>query len=369
MNITIDNYEEYFLLLADNELNQAEEAVVKKFAAQHPHLLEELKLLFSCRLDASDMPSFPKETLIRPTIWNVENPAPLHTQMLSLLDNELSHAEEQQLKEQIAASPVLQTEWSTLQKAKLPADAVFYPDKKDLYRQHQIRPMVWMRRAAAAAAIVFLTWMLWPAATNNGPLTSVVAVVPESNQPVPVSVQPNPADDRHTAIAKQETVITSPAVAAVTKQPLKKLVQTRSSTNAIAASGKNGTFSEDDDAALSKQEAVMHGAEAVTMTEPENATLHNRSDLLTTLLKKEHTTVQTAHLMPENTMLLPDALQNTMAVNTAELIEQDEYVHIAGARIDKHKIRGLFRGISRSVTRTFSKSKMQPAETVVARSL
>lgn len=50
--ITVSNYEEYFLLAVDNELNQNEQASVEKFVLQHPELQDEYTLLQSTKLPA-----------------------------------------------------------------------------------------------------------------------------------------------------------------------------------------------------------------------------------------------------------------------------------------------------------------------------
>jgi len=45
MSINKDNYEEYFLLYADNELSEVEMNNVEDFVKQHPELEEELLMI------------------------------------------------------------------------------------------------------------------------------------------------------------------------------------------------------------------------------------------------------------------------------------------------------------------------------------
>ncbi len=361
--ITLNNYEEYFLLLADHELSPAEEMVVQQFAAQHPQLQEELQLLLSCRLDATDMPAFPKEMLLRPTIWNVENPAPLYTQMLSLLDNELPAPEKEQLQQQIAKSPVLQAEWDTLQKTILSAEAVAHPNKSSLYRQHKIRPLVWMRRAAAAA-IIALAWLLWPAKTNHGLSSSLIAITPATNQKIVHPTQPDHPGVHDKNPTQQITDHPSTDAVVVTPQRSEATEQTtnKATERTFAVKPVNNPKKETE-RALFKEELIVQDPEDMVITEQGTATLNTNNSLAATLSKEENITVQTAQFAPKTTRLSPDALQSTMAMNINESEEHDGYVQIAGARFDKHKVRSLFRGITRSVTRTFSKSKIQPTET------
>jgi hypothetical protein len=362
MNITLNNYEEYFLLLADNELGPAEETLVKEFAARHPHLQEELDILFNCRLDAADMPAFPKETLLRPTIWDLENPAPVHTQMLSLLDNELPITEAEQLKQQIAVNPVLKAEWNTLQKTILPVEAVAYPEKTELYRQHKIRPLVWMRWAAAAA-VVGLTWMLWPSKINTSLSTGLVAIFPTVDQSTQAPRQPDRTGTKDTNTEKQKvdnSIATTPAIVEQNSTDIKQVenkTQEKMNTPVVAKKA----VKKEDKQVVPKEESISPLPEELAVIEPDIAILDNNS-LAATRLKEENKTVQTAQFVPKNNILPSEGLQNTVVINANEP-EEENYVHIAGAKFNKQKVRGLFRGITRSVTRTFSKSKIQPAET------
>lgn len=370
MNITLNNYEEYFLLLADNELSPAEEALVKQFAARHPHLQEELQVLCDCRLDATDMPVFPKEMLLRPTLWNIENPAPVHTQMLSLLDNELPVTEKEQLQQQIAKSPVLQAEWNTLQKTVLPAEVIAYPNKTDLYRQHKIRPLAWMRWAAAAA-VVALAWFIWPLKINNSQLYGTVGKVILPTVSTPKNVVPaqsNPTSINDTNISEQKNEHTSIAAVAVTQQRSTDITKAQNKTGETTASARLiHTAKKKDNKALLKEEMVVSEPEELAVIEPKIATLGTSNSVVATLSEDEDRIVQTAPFAAENSMLSAAALQSTMARHIInETNEEESYVHIAGARFDKQKVRGLFRGITRSVTRTFSKSKIQPAEAAYA---
>ena len=50
MNITRNNYEEYFLLYADGELNATDKQAVENFLTIHPDLAEELDMLMEAVL-------------------------------------------------------------------------------------------------------------------------------------------------------------------------------------------------------------------------------------------------------------------------------------------------------------------------------
>ena len=139
MIINRHNYEEFFLLLADGELSDAEQETVLLFAKQHPDLEEELELLMDCRLDAEVPPIYPKEKLLKPISWDVEAPDEMQVQLLNLLDDELSPADKLAIEQQIALDKSLQLEWETLRlHGKLPAEqAPVFPKEKIL------KPTIW----------------------------------------------------------------------------------------------------------------------------------------------------------------------------------------------------------------------------------
>lgn len=63
--INMANYEEWLVLYADNELTDSEKAVVEDFAAQHPHIKEELALFEKTRLQPEKIVFANKEVLYR----------------------------------------------------------------------------------------------------------------------------------------------------------------------------------------------------------------------------------------------------------------------------------------------------------------
>jgi hypothetical protein len=356
------NYEEYFLLLADKELPPEEEAMVKAFAAQHPDLQEELDILLSCRLDAAPMPLFPKEKLLRTTIWDEETLEPVQTQMLLLLDNELPLAEKQEVESGIAASAALQKEWHTLQQTRLVAEALAHPDKESLYRrERKVRPLVWMRWAAAAM-LVGLAFTWWQSADHQSIATHLLVTEPTVTDTHPATVaQASPS--RQTTVPKgpvQEpaanpvSTSSNPAPAA---QPTSQMVATKMESNrqqAIVEKTKvlventdllatNATTNgNEEDETL----PTLHGASVIPVANTDNTTP------LTARPSLAKVTVPTTAALPQS-----EAFTGNKTVLEEE---EEEYIRIGTARIRKQKMRGLFRSVTRSVARGFGKSKMEP---------
>lgn len=358
--INRNNYEEYFLLLADNELSVEEATAVKQFAAQHPDLAEELDILMSCRLDVDPMPIFPKEKLLRTTLWNAEKPEPVQTQMLLMLDGELPAGEKQQLQAKIAGNEALQTEWKTLQQTKLVAEAIVHPNKESLQRNdRKVRPLLWMSWAAAAAVVVGLGWFAWlqqqDIQTETPANTLAMSTMPK--QKIAINTQPQNStplqsdtnnDNVQPAQMQQVAVNTIPTQAnnvntkVTSKQPEPQVsLAVNDNTVPSSNSGTKNTPAE---------------------TEPVVARLSSANISLSP--NEADVTMQIAHLSAK-TEALPLLASNqkvdAFTGSKNELPEEEEeYIRVGGARINKHKMRGLFRNVTRTVTRTFSKSKLEP---------
>ena len=73
--ISLNNYEEYFLLSVDNELSEQQQGEVEKFVLKHPQLQDDFILLHKTRLVPEPIPYKNKEELYRrerrvvPIIW------------------------------------------------------------------------------------------------------------------------------------------------------------------------------------------------------------------------------------------------------------------------------------------------------------
>jgi hypothetical protein len=159
MLINRHNYEEFFILYMDNELDPAGRRMVEDFVQLHPDLKEELDILLQYKLVPDNQIVFDgKEELMK------ENGQPLisisnHEEWFSLyIDNELAPEQRKQVDVFVAANPSTRGTLELLQKTKLQLELVSFPDKSSLYRKEEktrrILPVYW--RAAAAILIIIL---------------------------------------------------------------------------------------------------------------------------------------------------------------------------------------------------------------------
>ena len=449
MNINRHNYEEFFLLLADGELPEAEQEMVLQFAQLHPDLDEELQLLMDCRLEADtnnifpkdkiwkaaewniDQPepmqtqllglldnelsgkekaateqeiktntitalewetlnkaklaadtaaAFPKQQLYKPTIWNIDQPETVQLQMLALLDGELNNSEKEKLEQVIASNELLQVEWMSLQQARVEAEAVIYPNKENLYKQKEIRKIGgWKRWVTAAAAIVAGVgiYMMAPKTSveniGNDQLASqtienkVAAEMPASTNSG-VAVTADTTSNNANPITKYDAEKTPDDVLTATRTTEPKNTPDQSEATFDVNKNTKGAVAQADSKRKPENKASYTAQNAVE-EEPVTLALHN-----TIKNNVDDLPAATGLIKPKQVHAVPAGLKQTTIFKTASLASdnateemedsdsESDVVYIAGARLNKQKVRGVFRGITRSLGRSFNKSKVEQAD-------
>ncbi len=163
MNINRNNYEEYFLLYADNELSKTERKIVEIFVQENPDLKEEFSM-WKLTINSPDekVKLADKSFLLRKesSFINENNYEEI---FVLYYDNELP--EEQKIETEIFVSENLKfkIQFELIGKARLfPDNLIVYPDKKQLYRKGKsgkVIPLILWRSIAAAVFIGFGLWI------------------------------------------------------------------------------------------------------------------------------------------------------------------------------------------------------------------
>ena len=154
-NLSRNNYEEYFLLYADNELSQEERLLVEQFVLVHPDLKQELDLLLGTKLPLEDISLENKENLLAESMkLNA-----IDEDLLLYLDDELNEAGKRQVEAKLKSDKAYQLQYNALLQTKPDRpEAISYPYKKELYR-HEVRRTVSFYWVRIAAAIIILIGM------------------------------------------------------------------------------------------------------------------------------------------------------------------------------------------------------------------
>lgn len=350
MNITRHNYEEFFMLYADNELSDEQRSAVDMFVEANPDLKPELDLFFSLKMDSDSSVSlgdksflFRKETAI---------PEAMQTEMLLHLDNELPTSQAASLEASIREDKSLQQEWEILMRAKLHPDLdIRFPDRQLLYRQAAAGGTVlrirWVRYAAAAAVVLIagLLWLNRPDgdATLTGPASlarvdSGSPLMPGQNQEtatadLPVQIKGSEAP------AQQSTQSTTAAE--------KQLASVSIPRKAASQMQTENTGAEQQRAQTAPQEPVSL---QLAVKEP---VARERTEAVAQIALPENTT--TGALVQEGTVR-PAVMTDVKTDYASQaLAMQQQGSNYENAYRESDKERKGFRGLVRKANRIFNK--------------
>jgi hypothetical protein len=172
--ITRDNYEEYFVMYIDDELNGAARKAVEEFVQQNPDLEEELVMLQQSVLRPDEKIVFEqKETLLRnTTAQGLINSDNCEEYFVLYGDDELTNEEKDQVEQFVYKHPQYQEDFELIQQVKLvPDNAVTFPDKAYLFRteedDNKLVAFPWWHISAAAIALLVLGTFGWYVYLNN----------------------------------------------------------------------------------------------------------------------------------------------------------------------------------------------------------
>jgi hypothetical protein len=205
--ITLDNYEEYFILYMDNELEANQVQMVESFLSQHPHLQIEMDMLMETQLPVEEI-SFDKTSLL-----SVNMPSPIAEEdLLLLMDSELEASRKKIVQLELESNPEYQKQYQQILRTKLdPSDKVIHPNKKELYRHETkvIGMAVWMRIAAALILIAAMSVLYFMSGEKETLQEGTVANQPAQNQ----VKEKGPAKNENIENAK--TAVSTPAELAI----------------------------------------------------------------------------------------------------------------------------------------------------------
>lgn len=205
MQINKHNYEEYFLLYTDNELNEQQRKAVECFVDENPQLKEELDGLLQARLPfETNEILFDKTSLYKPVQDNATiNTSNYEAYLLLYVDNELNAEEKKSVETFVAGYEPAKKELALLSRGILSPDSeIVFADKSVLYKKEErVVPMFnqWRRMVAAASIILIggLVWMNMDAIqkpfeqTGGGSLATLDTNTKNSNPTIDNSVEQN----------------------------------------------------------------------------------------------------------------------------------------------------------------------------------
>jgi hypothetical protein len=202
MKLNRYNYEEFFILYLDNELDEESRREVDAFIQANPDLKAELDILLQSKLAPdADISFVDKGSLLRfgsssTSLANYEE------RLISYIDNELTGEDREDVEKFVASHPAVQKELNLLQQTKLQVETIVFPGKESLYRKEEkarVISMRWMRIAAAAILLFAIgtTAIILLNKKGNNSGGEVVVADPKQSKP-----------EKNTAVPKNESLPT-----------------------------------------------------------------------------------------------------------------------------------------------------------------
>jgi hypothetical protein len=177
------NYEEFFILYMDNELNEEQVRMVDAFLAANPDLKAEFEILISTKLPVEEF-CFDKKDLLAENMKMTS----VDEELLLYIDNELPADKKNIVELELASNKDYQFQHQVLLQTKLdPSEEITYPNKKELYRQTErvISFKIWMRVAAAVVIIAIGSWFYFRDSSSVNPIPAQEFTANNSNQVQP----------------------------------------------------------------------------------------------------------------------------------------------------------------------------------------
>ena len=287
MKIDRHNYEEFFLLYVDNELNVEQKKQVELFAQENPDLEEELVMLQQSRLIPDEAIVFDKkELLMKEENHSFINMNNYEEWLVLYLDNELNEEERREVEKFTSEHTHVQEELALFQQTKLQPEEIVFPHKAFLYKKEErvrVISMSWWR-VAAAAVLIIATGITIYSVLNKGQKTTtgkeeialnkksqknnntIDTVKPVTNEQPQIKNIPAPPNEQ----PMEEVTVIAPVqntkkTKQVTQQQDKNLVKQQN--NHLPVSENQRTFAVTDDP--EKRPALSNEINTTTITKPQ----------------------------------------------------------------------------------------------------
>jgi cytoskeletal protein RodZ len=241
MDINRNNYEEYFLLYADDELTDSEKAQVLMFLKENKDLEAEFRMIHQTILKPdTSIGLTDKSFLLKGEEEPVINEKNYEEIFVLYHDNELTGSQKIQTKEFLSRREHLRNEFELIGLARLtPEDAVVFPNKKILYRKEKagkVVPIIFWRVLAAAIFIGFGLWITYFYVQKGHEKPGIAAkIIPSKQVPVvPNNAEINPKKEPvNTLVLSEKNSKPSEAPVIPHKDKLQKPLSQKAAINSL----------------------------------------------------------------------------------------------------------------------------------------
>ena len=207
MNINRNNYENFFLLYADNELSAIERLAVEEFVSANNDLKIELEMIQTTVLPIEEISLIDKSFLYKDIVFETQ----LQEKLLLKIDNELPESEVENVNSILENNYSAKAIYNLLAKTKLDKnEKIIFKEKYLLYKRERSNVVVFgLLRWAAAAILVGIALFTSVKIYNNkkdiSGLTAINAVKDtkkdvKNSEQLNTLVKPNPTKNSGTKV-------------------------------------------------------------------------------------------------------------------------------------------------------------------------
>jgi len=342
------NYEEYFLLYTDNELDAAGKKIVEEFVDQHPDLKIELEMLQQSTLQADSSIVFEHKDFLLKNKLSIDQ-SNYEEYFVLYGDDELTNEQKDLVEQFVYRNSQYQADFELIQQVKLQPDRhTVFPDKTHLYRSEQKDEKVfvlrWWKIAAAAIVFIFLSGLSWYFISKDNTTPVIVKKTPSQTIKIPVpGHQQKPQEN----IVQTSPIVPSGITPEINNPEIIKVLQAKNHKRRLEGKMKQ---------------------QLLTITKNEDKNTEGRNIQLATNVTIERPEVNIQEIKRSNTIVL----QNNKAagVENVAFVEEPSYafaasndeIEILNTSISKkNKLRGLIRKVTRVVEKT---TNIEPGENV-----
>jgi hypothetical protein len=344
--ITRNNYEEYFLLYADDELSAAEKVAVEEFVNENPDLRAELIAFQQLKIKPESNIVFENKNLLfkqsnENSFININN---YEEYFLLYADDELNDETKKVVEKFVHANPSLQQEFELLLSIKLlPDNNIVFPDKEILYKEKRRRVVLlpWMRIAAAAIVLLLVGLFVFNNVRKN---SEQKIVTTNNNKNADQKVVTNNDNDNK----KIKPVVTSSAIDSLhnTDASIKKLAVNKSVTKMRVEKNKNDNKKQNQQLNQDVAFQNIDSSEQIVTTKIDRSVQKINDLKVSEITAPSSLTSNTANLVAYTSTSKTD---NNV---DGENIDSEDKFYIANTSAKKSKFRGFFRQVSRAFAKT-----------------
>jgi hypothetical protein len=342
-----NNYEEFFLLYVDDELDAVSNLAVKDFIQQHADLAIELEMLMQAKSLPQEIVFADKESLLR-TEGNNINETNHEEYFLLYVDNELSASKREEVEKYVLQHPHLQDEFTLIKQTVLAPETVSYGNKAGLYHKEKRRAIYikpW--RLAAAAIFIGVCVTGWLMMQKNTPAITVA----DNNK---VSIPSKQAITAPRVDTPKQQVIqpAQPATQEVlaAKQPGKEKDRKHEAESAISKNAKenptrNNAVNNEDGDDLSYQHVDPSNNDIIRQQNDLPSSVDATADVPDDLTEKQ---AETGTLAAQ-----PNSSENNgykiypVAYKEINTNDDDNSLHVGVFDLNKNKVKNLFKKAGR----------------------